>query len=334
VWVGTDDGLIHLTTDDGATWKNVTPAAITAWSRITMLEASHFDAGTAYASVDRHQLQDFEPYVYRTRDMGKTWTRISRGLPADVYVHVVKEDPQRRGLLVAGTERGAFVSFDDGDQWSPLRLNMPVTSVRDFEFHLDDLVVATHGRGFWVIDDASALRQVDASLLAADAHLFRPGDAILALQGGDNGTPTQKDEPQAPQAPNGALIAWWQRGAATGPVTLEILDRAGKRLHLYTSGEPVSSGRRGGGATTGIPRVSPLWREPADPFPSSAGMHRVLWDALRDDARNARLAAAADGDDPPLTPWLLGTFVAKLTVNGKSYTQEFTVRPDPRTESR
>ncbi|OYV66463.1 MAG: hypothetical protein B7Z72_11305, partial [Gemmatimonadetes bacterium 21-71-4] len=161
IWVGTDDGLIHVTTDDGKQWKDVTPPALTAWSRVTMIEASHFDFNAAYASVDRHQLQDFEPYIYRTRDMGRTWQKITGGLPAGVYVHTVREDPMRQGLLFAGTERGAFVSFDDGDHWQSLQLDLPVTSTRDFEVYGNDLIVATHGRGFWVIDDISALRQLN-----------------------------------------------------------------------------------------------------------------------------------------------------------------------------
>src|SRR5205085_11081490 len=162
VWVGTDDGLVHVTTNDGNTWQNVTPPALTSWSRVTTIDASHFDVNTAYASVDRHQLQDFEPYVYRTRDVGKTWQKITTGLPAGVYVHVVKEDPMRQGLLFAGTERQIFLSFDDGDHWEPLQLNLPATSVRDFQIHDGDLIVGTHGRGIWVIDNISTLRQMNS----------------------------------------------------------------------------------------------------------------------------------------------------------------------------
>ena len=159
VWIGTDDGVIQVSPDDGKTWQNVTPPAVTAWSRVTTIEASHANMNEAYASVDRHQLNDFNPHIFRTRDMGKTWQEITRGLPAGVYVHVIKEDPKRPGLLFAGTERNVWVSFDDGDNWQPLQLNLPVTSNRDFEIHGDDLIVATHGRGFWVIDDISPLRQ-------------------------------------------------------------------------------------------------------------------------------------------------------------------------------
>ncbi|HEY6110041.1 MAG TPA: hypothetical protein VIV56_14175, partial [Gemmatimonadales bacterium] len=187
VWIGTDDGVIQVTQDDGKTWKDVTPAAIGPWSRVTTLEASHFDARTAYASVDRHQLEDFEPYIYRTRDLGRTWQRIGTGLPAGVYVHVVREDPARKGLLFAGTERGVFLSLDDGDHWQPLQLNLPATSMRDLQIYGNDLIVATHGRGFWVIDDISPLRQIDAAM-AADAWLFKPADAVLVDQGDDNGT--------------------------------------------------------------------------------------------------------------------------------------------------
>jgi photosystem II stability/assembly factor-like uncharacterized protein len=282
IWIGTDDGYIQLTTDDGASWKNVTPAALTSWSRVTMLEASHFDVNSAYASVDRHQLQDFEPYIYRTRDMGKSWQPITAGLPRGVYVHTVKEDPGRRGLLFAGTERGAFLSFDDGDHWQPLQLNLPVTSVRDFQIYENDLIVATHGRGLWVIDDISPLRQLNDSVLAADAYLFKPAGAINVVQSGDNGTPLQKDEPQAMNAPNGAVIDYYLRTTAAGPVTLEILDSSGAVLRTFSStgvSEQAPAGR-GGGSTGGIPNISALWRPTPEPFSAAAGMHRVVWNPV------------------------------------------------------
>jgi photosystem II stability/assembly factor-like uncharacterized protein len=330
VWAGTDDGLIHVTTNDGRNWQNVTPPALTPWSRVTTIESSHFDFNSAYASVDRHQLQDFEPYLYRTRDMGRTWQKITGGLPAGVYVHVVKEDPKRQGMLVAGTERGAFVSLDDGDSWQPLQLNMPVTSVRDFEFYENDLVVATHGRGFWVIDDISPLRQVNNAVLAADAHLFRPADAINVLQGGDNGTPLQKDEPQAQNPPTGAVIDYYLRAAATGTVTLDILDAGGATVRSFSTeaqGQPAAQGGRGGG----IPNTSPLWRTPQEPFSASAGMHRVVWNPV---AGGGGRGGRGGGGRGGAAVMLTGTFTAKLTVNGKSYAQTFTVRPDPRARDR
>jgi photosystem II stability/assembly factor-like uncharacterized protein len=328
LWVGTDDGLIHLTTNDGGSWQNVTPTAILAWSRITMIDASHFDANVAYASVDRHQLQDYEPYIYRTRDQGKTWQRITRGLPAGVYVHTVKEDPMRRRLLFAGTERGAFMSLDDGDTWEALQLNLPVTSVRDFEIYNNDLIVATHGRGFWVIDDISSLRQVTPAILAADAYLFKPGDTINVQQAGDNGTPLQKDEPQAPNPPNGAYIDYYLKAAPNGPVTLDILDASGAVLHTFSSeGAPEPVGGRGGrgGRAGGIPNVSALWRPTPEPFSTAPGMHRVVWDPVAPPPNGGRGFGRGNQGTP-----LTGTFTARLTVASKTYTQSFVVRPDPR----
>jgi photosystem II stability/assembly factor-like uncharacterized protein len=330
IWIGTDDGFIQLTTDDGKSWQNVTPPALTPWSRVTTVEASHFDAGTAYASVDRHQLQDFEPYVYRTRDSGKTWQKITAGLPAGVYVHVVKEDPARRGLLFAGTERGAFVSFDDGERWQPLQLNLPVTSVRDFEIYNGDLIVATHGRGFWVIDDISPLRQITDAVLSADAYLFKPADAINYVQGSDNGTPLQKDEPQALNPPNGAAIDYYLKAAATGPVVLEVLDAAGTTVATFSSdagSQPAAAGGRGGGGgrAGGIPNTSALWRPTPEPFSAAAGMHRVVWNPVGAGGGRGRGGGRGGGGAR-----LTGTFSAKLTVNGKSYTQPFIVKPDPR----
>ena len=328
IWAGTDDGLIHLTSDAGAHWQDVTPAAMTAWSRVTTLEASHFDANVAYASVDRHQLQDFEPYIYRTRDKGKSWQRITTGLPAGVYAHSVKEDHVRRGLLVAGTERGVYVSFDDGDAWQPLQLNLPVTSMRDFEIYGDDLIVGTHGRGIWVIDDISALRQMTPDVIASDAYLFKPADAYVYTQGSDNGTPTQKDEAQAENRAEGAFIDYYLKSASSTPVTLEILDATGRVMHTFSS-DPALQGaggrrRRAGGA--GIPNVSPLWTTQPEPFSAAAGLHRAVWNPVVE----VPAVPGADGfDRGPLVP-ATGTFTARLVAGGKTYTQAFTVKADPR----
>jgi hypothetical protein len=333
VWIGTDDGLIQLTLNDGKTWTNVTPPAMTSWSRVTTIEASRFDYNTAYASVDRHQLQDFDPYIYRTRDMGKTWQKITKGLPAGVYVHVVREDPMRQGLLFAGTERGAFMSMDDGDSWEPLQLNLPVTSVRDFEIYNGDLIVGTHGRGIWVIDDISPLRQIDPTVLASPAHLFKPADAINVMQGGDNGTPLQKDEPQALNPPNGAIIDYYLKSAANGTVTLEILDAGGTVLHTFSTNPaletPAAGGRGGRGGAGGIPNTSALWRTTPEPFSAGAGMHRVVWTPTAPVAGGGR-GRGGGGGGRGGAALLTGTFTAKLTVDGRTYTQSFEVRPDPR----
>jgi photosystem II stability/assembly factor-like uncharacterized protein len=317
IWIGTDDGLIQVTTDDGTSWRDVTPSAVTPWSRITGIEASHFDEGIAYASVDRHQLQDFAPYIYRTRDQGRSWQPITAGLPDGVYVHVVKEDPLRRGLLFAGTERGAFVSFDDGDHWQPLQRNLPVTSVRDFVVYGNDLIVATHGRGFWVMDDISALRQVSGAVLQADAWLFRPADTINVVPGDDDGTPLQRDEPQAQNPPDGVVLDFYLKADASA-VTLEILDATGKVLRTW----PGEAEPRRGRAASGLPRVSPLWQPVPEVLSTAAGMHRVVW----------RPVAPAEPGGPRRGGGtrLSGTFTARLTVNGRAFTQTLSVRADPR----
>jgi photosystem II stability/assembly factor-like uncharacterized protein len=331
VWVGTDDGSIQVTTDDGKSWHDVTPSALTPWSRVTMIDASHFDDSTAYASVDRHQLQDFNPYVYRTRDMGKSWQPITNGLPAGVYVHVVKEDPIKRGLLFAGTERGAYVSFDDGDNWRPLQLNLPTTSVRDFEIYDNDLIVATHGRGFWVIDDIATLRQADAPTLAANAHLFKPSDYTNVAQGGDNGTPLQKDEPQAPNPTTGVPVDYYFKSSMPD-ATLEILDGSGTVIRVFGNNLAANAtaapggGRRGGrGGRGGIPNVSPLWQATPEPFETGAGMHRVFWNPVAGGGGRGRGGGRGGG-----AAALTGTFTAKLTADGQTYNQTIVVKPDPR----
>ena len=345
IWLGTDDGLMHITTDTGKTWRDITPPAVSSWSRITTLEASHFDANTAYAAVDRHQLSDFRPHIYRTRDLGKTWREITQGLPADGYVHVVREDPVRRGLLFAGTERQVFVSFDDGDSWQSIQLNLPASSMRDFEIYNNDLIVGTHGRGIWVIDDISPLRQLDAQVANSAAFLFKPSDVVNYAQGGDNGTPYQKDEPQAQNPAPGVDIDYYLRADATGPVTLEILDAGGQVLRTFSNAEVTAGsggrgaeGRGGGGGAAGrgaaagaggggIPNTSALWRPAPEPFNVSAGMHRVNW---APGGGGGRGAGRGGGGGAPAT----GTFTVRLTAAGQTLTQTFTIRPDPRTTGR
>jgi photosystem II stability/assembly factor-like uncharacterized protein len=338
VWAGTDDGFIQVTTNDGQSWQNVTPPALTAWSRITTIEASHFDFNEAYATVDRHQLGDFDPHLYRTRDLGKTWQEVVTGLPKGVYLHAIREDPQRRGLLFAGSELGVFVSFNGGDAWQPLQLNLPASSARDFEIYGNDLIVATHGRGFWVIDDISPLRQITDEVAKAEAYLFKPADAINVIQGGDNGTGVQKDEPQAQNPPNGAYIDYYLGSAATGTVTLEILDASGNVLRTFSNDPNAGAGARGagsgiggGGRGGGIPNTTILWRPSPEPFATSAGMHRVVWSpggGGRGGGGGFGGGGGAGGGrgSAPST----GTFTARLTVNGKTYTQTFTIKPDPR----
>jgi photosystem II stability/assembly factor-like uncharacterized protein len=324
LWAGTDDGLIHVSTNDGGSWQNVTPPALTSWSRVTGLEASHFDVNTAYASVDRHQLQDYEPYIYRTRDLGKTWTKITAGMPPGVYVHVVKEDPMTKGLLFAGTERGAYVSFDDGDHWQPLQLNLPVTSVRDFAIHDNDLVVGTHGRGIWVIDDIAVLRQVKDVGPSSDAYLFKPSDTTYVPNGSDNGTPVQKDEPQAENPPPGVAIDYYIGTGALGPsTTLEILDAAGNVLRTFL--RAADQGQPTGPAT--IPNTTIHWRAAPEPLATGPGMHRAIWTPVAAPAGGRGRGGGGRGGGGAI---LSGTFTARLNAGGKSYTQTFSVRPGRR----
>jgi photosystem II stability/assembly factor-like uncharacterized protein len=336
IWIGTDDGYVWLTVDEGKMWQNVTPKTLSAWSRVTMIEASHTDFLEAYAAVDRHQLDDFGPHIYRTHDAGKTWQEIVNGLPAEGYVHVVREDPKRPGLLFAGTEHRMFVSFDDGDHWQPLQLNLPVTSMRDVEVHGDDLVVATFGRGFWAIDGVAALRQAEATVAQADAFLFKPGEAVAAADGSDNGTPLQKDEPQAENPPAGAYIDYYLKASATGPVTIEILDAGGQTIRAYSSAdEPPPAPQP--------QTVSILWARPQEKPSAAAGMHRWVWNLRRAPAATLPPSQPAGGrgggagrggggglgrsGGAMVAP---GPYTVKLTVNGKSYTQPLVVVPDPR----
>jgi photosystem II stability/assembly factor-like uncharacterized protein len=329
IWIGTDDGYFQLTNDDGKTWQNVTPPEVTSWSKVVMMDASHFDAKTAYAAVERHQLEDYEPYIYRTRDAGKTWQKITKGLPPGVYVQTVKEDHQRKGLLFAGTELGAFVSFDDGDSWQSLQLNLPAASVRDVMVHDNDLIVATHGRGFWVLDNITALRQIDDQMKTANVFLFKPAVAINVIPGTDNGTPQPRDEPLADNPPFGAMVDYYLKSAATGPVVLDILDPAGEMIRRFSSDErpaPVNPD------TLNIPA---FWRPTPEPLSAVAGMHRWIWD-LRPTPPVARPGISGPGSGgggfglasrPTVLP---GNYTVKLTVGGQTYTQPLVVKMDPR----
>ena len=271
VWVGTDDGLIHVTRDDGAHWSDVTPPAMTAWSKVSQIEAGHFDVETAYASVDRHRLADDRAYIYRTHDGGKTWKNVADGIPDGAFVNSVKEDTKQKGLLYAATELRVYVSFDDGDHWQPLELNMPVTSVRDIVVHGDDLAIATFGRGFWVLDQMAALRQIAAQgkqIEASNAYLFAPGETLAIHQGGQDGTPLPHEEPQELNPPSGVVAYYWLKSAPGGPVKLELVDKAGKVAACAASDTPVKP------VDTEAINVQAYWEEPAPPPSAAPGMHR------------------------------------------------------------
>ncbi len=326
VWIGTDDGYIQVTPDGGKAWHNVTPPQLTPWSKIVIMQASHFDPNEAYAAVDRHRLEDNHPYIYRTRDAGKTWQLITAGLPAGVYMQTVKEDPKRKGLLFAGTELGVYVSFDDGDRWQSLQLNLPATSMRDLAIHDNDLIVATHGRGFWILDDITALRQITDQVAQSDAYLFRPAEAVRMNAGADYGTPMPRDEALAQNPPVGAMIDYYLKSDASGPLTIDILDSKGKLVRSYSSAEHISAVKP---ETLEFPAS---WVHPQAPPSAAAGMHRFVWDLRYTPAPGPPLFPGAaffgfGGASPAALP---GTYTVKLTVDGKSYTQPLTVKMDPR----
>jgi len=307
LWVGTDDGLVWRTRDEGEHWANVTPQALAPWSKVGILEVGHFDAETAYAAVDRHRLDDRKPYVYRTHDGGRHWQLAAGGIPDGSFVNAVREDPVRAGLLYAGTEKGVYVSFDDGDRWQPLQANLPVTSVRDIDVHGDDLVIATHGRAFWVLDDVAPLRQIDAAVAGRAAWLCRPAEAVRLRPAGFLGTPFPKDEAAASNPPAGALLDYVLKRPAQR-VTLEIHDEQGALVRRYGSADAPKA--------PPVPdlSVAPEWKPAATPLPTTAGMHRFVW-PLR------------DADDVWMPP---GRYSVVLDVDGARSTQPLTVAPDPR----
>ena len=320
LWAGTDDGNVWRTTDDGAHWSDVTPAGLGAWSKVAILEASHFDPQAAYAAVDRHRLDDLAPYVYRTRDAGRTWTPVVAGLPGDSFVNVVREDPEKRGLLYAGTETGVWVSFDDGDHWQTLQANLPNCSVRDLVVRRGDLVAGTHGRSFWVLDDLTPLRQLDAKAASAELWLFAPRPAIRRNPAGFQGTPEPKDEPAAENPPRGAVLDYTLKAAPKGAVTIEILDAAGDLVRRWASDDPVEP------PDLQKIQVTEDWVEPPAPPSAAAGAHRFVWDlhyaAPKELMRGHRSASGVWA--PP------GRYSVRVTASGRTVTQPLEVVEDPR----
>ena len=329
IWAGTDDGLIHLTIDGGAHWANVTPAQIKPWQKISIIDASHFNPGTAYAAVNTLRLDDLRPHIYRTRDSGATWTEITNGIPDNENVNVVREDPERKGLLFAGTERAVYVSFDDGDHWQSLRLNMAASSVRDLIIKGDDLCAATHGRGFWILDDITPLRQFDVNVTTADVFLFRPQTALRVVWNSNTDTPLPPDTPAGENPPDGAVIDYYLDAAASGPVTLEIRDATGQLVRRYSSADPVTP-------IDPMLAIPPYWVRPVQSLSSQPGVHRFLWDlhyAPVPGIRPAYPIAAVEHDTAPeaTSPWVLpGKYSVVLNANGKTFTQSLTVQMDPR----
>jgi photosystem II stability/assembly factor-like uncharacterized protein len=332
IWAGTDDGLIHLTRDGGRNWKNVTPPELVPWAKVSMIEASHFDAGTAYAAINTFRLDDLSPHIYRTRDFGASWQEIVSGLPRNAPSNVVREDPLRKGLLFAGTETCVYVSFTDGDSWQALQLNLPPTSMRDLTIHGDDLIVGTHGRSFWILDDITPLRQLSDDVARSTVFLFAPQEALRWRWNRNPDTPLPPEVPAGKNPPDGAIVDYYLAGRATGPVTLDILDDQGQLLRRYASTDKPPSMEK---LVAGHP-IPMYWVRPTQILSGEAGMHRFVWNLHypRPEALETEFPISAivhDTPEYPLGAWVLpGNYTVKLTVDGKSYTQPLVVRMDPR----
>ncbi len=316
IWVGTDDGLIQLTTDGGKTWNNVTPKDMPEYSMISIVEPSHFDAGTVYVAVDRHKLDDFRPLIFRSRDSGKTWILTAGGIPEGAYVRSVREDPKRKGLLYAGTELGVYFSLDDGGHWQPLKLNLPVVPIHDLTIHDDDLVAATHGRSFWVLDDITPLRQVEAGAAPADIILYKPQTA-LRLHLPDA---VERRGPLGDNPPPGALIDYYFKTAPKEEVKLEIFDSGGKLVRRLSSQEKKEFEQ---------PPEWPDQVKEVTTIPAAAGMNRYAWNLRWEPP--VKIPGAFYSDQGPQGPIAMpGLYTVKLTVGNQTQTQTLDLAIDPR----
>jgi photosystem II stability/assembly factor-like uncharacterized protein len=329
IWVGTNNGLVQVTADDGATWQNVSPPGLFKYTEITMVEASHFDAGAAYVSADNHQGNDFKPHIFSTSDYGKSWQEVVAGIPDFSFVKVVREDPKRQGLLYAGTENGPYVSFDNGDHWSTLQQNMPTVSVRDMVVHDDDLVAATYGRAFWILDDLTPLRQINEKVAKANVYLYRPATAIRLRNDMNQDTPLPPEMPAGDNPPTGAILDYYFKMPPSGDVAIAIYDQK-RQLVRQLSSKPESV------RTEEPPPVPNYWLYHPTPLPTNAGMNRYVWDlryAAPDALQHTYPISAlyerthAEPQGPLVVP---GNYEVRLTVDGKTYKQPLTVQMDPR----
>lgn len=339
IWIGTANGLIQLTQDAGKSWKNVTPPEVPHGALINMVEASPFDAGEAYASVNGHL--DPKAYLYRTRDYGETWQAITTGLPSLSLVRVAREDPKRKGLLYAGTETGAFVSFDDGDHWQSLQLNLPMAAVRDLTIHGDDLAAATFGRALWILDDLTPLRQAQDKITQQNAYLYTPETAIRWRWDNYQDTPLQPEIPAAPNPPVGVIVDYFLRSTPSQEITLSVFNTQGKLVRQFSS-KPQP-------ASTDLINVPDYWFAAPVVLSTQPGMHRIAWDMRLPDPPALNYAytgqlihymeytlinSTVPGRTPraqpqgPIVP--PGKYNLVLTVDGKQYSRTVDLNPDPR----
>ena len=329
IWVGTDDGLIQLTRDGGQSWQNVTPPGLKPWSKISLIEASPFEAGAAYAAVDRHRLDDFAPYIYKTSDYGQHWTRADHGIDRFAYVHVVRADPHRKGLLYAGTELGVNVSFDDGANWQSLQNNLPTVAVRDIAVHDDDLIAATHGRAFWILDNVTPLQQVNVRTIAATT-LYRPERAIRIRHSVNTDTPLPPEIPHGTNPPWGAIIDYHLSSPPSKPIAIDILDETGKLLRHLSSADQPQAPRK-------APYFMDAWLPRFAPPTTHTGHNRLVWDlhyapppTKHEEFSMAAHAGRGTVKEPRGPLVLPGTYQVRLTVDGQTETQQLQVEMDPR----
>ena len=318
VWAGTDDGLVHVTRDGGKNWANVTSKEFGDWSLVSIIDASPHSAGTAYVAIDRHKLDDFHPYLFKTADYGKTWTKITTGLPDNSYAHAIREDPKRKGLLYAGTENGIYISFDDGAHWQSLKLNLPTTPIHDLTLKGDDLIVATHGRAFWVLDDIAPLRQMTAAATSDEAHLYQPSPTIR-FRG--PGFTLPASVPVGSNPPAGAVIYYSLKSAPKEQVTLEVLDARGKLVRKY------SSKKTGEGASPDEEEFG--FRRPGEELPAEAGLNHFVWDMHSEPPTKVPGSVGWGGrpEGPLVVP---GRYEIELTAGGKTETAKLELTKDPR----
>jgi len=333
IWAGTDDGLIWTTSDAGAHWDNVTPPELKPFWKVFNMDAGHFDALTAYAAVNTMRLDDMRPHLFRTHDAGKTWTEIDNGIPDGAATSAIREDPKRKGLLYAGSETQVYVSFDDGDHWQSLRLNMPASSVRDLEVKGDDLIAATHGRGFLILDDVTPLRQIAVDRIEGDARLYEPQAAIRIRNDMNPPTPWPADFPATANPPDGAVIDYYLSAKVSGVVSLEIADSKGQTIARFNSNDPVP---------VPDPRYPdpPVWERPPRVLSAAPGHHRFLWDMQYPQVPGMSttpdddLATPHDTPQVSTAPWVLpGEYTVRLTANGKALSAPLKVAMDPRVKT-
>ena len=325
IWAGSDTGLIHLTRDGGKSWKDVTPPGLSDWSAISLIEASHFDTAVAYAAVDRSRLDDQTPYLYRTRNYGAHWQPIADGISAPAFLRAIREDPQTKGLLFAGTERGVYVSFDDGDHWQSLQLNLPVSSVRDLTIHGDDLVIATHGRSFWILDNITPLRQTSEARKATAVWLYHPAAAIRVDNDDFVGTPLPPEEPTAENPPSGAMIDYFLKSPAS-EVTLEVFDAEHKLVRRFSSEDHIAK------KPASLP-IAERWFPKPEVLATAPGMHRFVWNLTWGSSGGPIADEEADFRSPSGPKAIPGTYQVRLTVDGQVQTQSLQVVMDPRSSA-